>query len=164
MRAHDQEFTEFFSARFDWARRIAFALCGSWPEAEEIAQAAFVRMYPRWPRIRDTTVDAYLRTVLTRVFFDSRRRGRAREQAFAELPDQAVAPDHSSDDRDAIHAALMTVPPRQRAVLVLRFIADMSVEQVATTLGCSTGNVKSQSARGLVTLRASYDPAMTRTP
>lgn len=164
MGAADQEFTEYFSARFDWARRIAFALCGSWPEAEEIAQAAFVRIYPRWPKIRDRTVDAYLRMVLTRVFLDARRRAKSREQSVAEPPEQAVPPDHSSHERLAVHAALMTVPPRQRAVLVLRFIADMSVEQVAGVLGCTSGTVKSQTARGLVTLRENYhDPSTTRT-
>lgn len=165
MGAGDQEFAEYFSARFDWARRIAFAMCGTWPEAEEIAQTAFVRIYPRWSKIRDTTVDAYLRTVLTTVFLDARRRRKTREQPVAQPPDLAVPPDHSSHERLAMHAALMAVPPRQRAVLVLRFIADMSVEQVARTLGCTIGTVKSQTARGLVTLRENYhDPSTTRTP
>ncbi len=156
MRGRDQEFADFFSARFDGARRIAYAMCGSWSDAEEIAQHAFVRVYARWTKVRIETVDAYLRTVLTRVFLDSRRRGRAREHTVAELPDQPVPPDHSSHERLAMQAALMAVPPGQRAVLVLRFVADLSVEQVAGTLGCSTGTVKSQTARGLATLREAY--------
>ena len=162
MRARDQEFAEFFSARFDGARRIAYAMCGSWNDAEEIAQNAFVRVYARWAKIRIDTVDAYLRTVLTRVFLDSRRRGHARERAVAELPEQAVPPDHSAHERIAMHAALMAVPPGQRAVLVLRFVADLSVEQVAETLGCSAGTVKSQTARGLATLRQVYQPNLAR--
>jgi RNA polymerase sigma-70 factor (sigma-E family) len=156
VRARDQEFAEFFSARFDGARRIAFAMCGSWSDAEEIAQNAFVRVYARWAKIRIDTVDAYLRTVLTRVFLDSRRRGRSREHAVAELPERPVPPDHSAHERIAMQSALMAVPPGQRAVLVLRFVADLSVEQVAETLGCSAGTVKSQTARGLATLRAAY--------
>ncbi len=156
MRARDQEFADFFSARFDGARRIAYAMCGSWSDAEEIAQNAFVRVYARWAKIRIDTVDAYLRTVLTRVFLDSRRRGRAREHAVAELPERPVPPDHSSHERIAMQSALMAVPPGQRAVLVLRFVADLSVEQVAETLGCSAGTVKSQTARGLATLREAY--------
>lgn len=156
MRGRDQEFAEFFSARFDGARRIAFAMCGSWSDAEEIAQSAFVKVYARWTKIRIETVDAYLRTVITRVFLDTKRRGRAREQVVAELPETIAPPDAGPAERLALRAALMAVPPGQRAVLVLRFVADLSIEQVAATLGCTTGTVKSQTARGLATLRAAY--------
>jgi len=156
VRGRDQEFAEFFSARFEGARRIAYAMCGSWPDAEEIAQSAFVKLYARWTKIRIETVDAYLRTVLTRVFLDTKRRGRAREQVVAELPDVIAPPDAGPAERMALRAALLAVPPGQRAVLVLRFVADLSVEQVAETLGCSTGTVKSQTARGLAALRTAY--------
>lgn len=156
MRGRDQEFAEFFTARFDGARRIAFAMCGSWLDAEEIAQTAFVKLYARWTKIRIDTVDAYLRTVLTRVFLDTKRRGRAREHAVAELPDSALPPDSGPDERLALRTALLTVPPGQRAVLVLRYVADLSVDQVAETLKCSPGTVKSQTARGLAALRAAY--------
>jgi RNA polymerase sigma-70 factor (sigma-E family) len=152
----DQEFAEFFSARFEGARRIAYAMCGSWPDAEEIAQSAFVKLYARWSKIRIETVDAYLRTVLTRAFLDTKRRGRAREQTMAELPDSAAPDDTGPAERMALRAALLAVPPGQRAVLVLRFVADLSVEQVAQTLRCSTGTVKSQTARGLTALRTAY--------
>jgi RNA polymerase sigma-70 factor (sigma-E family) len=157
VRGRDQEFAEFFSARFDGARRIAYAMCGSWSDAEEIAQAAFVKLYARWSKIRIETVDAYLRTIVTRVFLDTKRRGRAREQVVADLPDTIVPPDAGPAERMALRTALMAVPPGQRAVLVLRFVADLSVEQAAETLGCSTGTVKSQTARGLATLRAAYN-------
>ncbi len=156
MRGRDQEFAEFFSARFEGARRIAYAMCGSWPDAEEIAQAAFVKLYARWSKVRIETVDAYLRTIVTRVFLDTRRRGRAREQVVAELPDLVAPPDAGPAERMALRSALLAVPPGQRAVLVLRFVADLSVDQVAETLGCTTGTVKSQTARGLATLRAAY--------
>jgi RNA polymerase sigma-70 factor (sigma-E family) len=156
VRGRDQEFAEFFSARFEGARRIAYAMCGSWPDAEEIAQSAFVKMYARWPKIRIETVDAYLRTVLTRVFLDTKRRGRAREQVVAELPETIAPPDAGPAERLALRAALLTVPPGQRAVLVLRFVADLSIPQVAEILGCSAGTVKSQTARGLAALRAAY--------
>jgi RNA polymerase sigma-70 factor (sigma-E family) len=152
----DEQFAEFFAARFDSSRRIVHAMCGDWSEAEEIAQTAFVKVYVRWSRIRPETVDAYLRTTLTRAFLDTRRRGRARERVVAELPDTFVPPDTTADDRQPLHTALLTVPPGQRVVLVLRFFQDLSVEQVAVTLGCSAGTVKSQTARGLATLRQTY--------
>jgi RNA polymerase sigma-70 factor (sigma-E family) len=153
----DKEFAEYFSARFDKARRIAYAMCGDWVEAEELAQHGFVRLYSHWPRVAATNPDAYLRTVLTRLFLDTRRRGRKREQLVAEPPDQFMDPDYSADDRQTLVAALQHVPPRQRAVLVLRIIQDLSVEQVAETLRCSPGTVKSQTARGLQALRAAYE-------
>lgn len=156
MRGREQEFAEFFSARFDGTRRIAYAMCGSWSDAEEIAQTAFVKLYARWAKIRIETVDAYLRTVVTRVFLDTKRRGRAREQAVAELPDVMAPPEAGPGERLALRAALLAVPPGQRVVLVLRFVADLSVDQVADTLGCTTGTVKSQTARGLAALRAAY--------
>jgi RNA polymerase sigma-70 factor (sigma-E family) len=152
----DDEFSEFFTSRFDWARRTAYALCGNWGDAEEIAQNAFVRLYARWPQVRRDSADPYLRTVVTRLFLDGRRRGRGREFSIADPPDRAVHVDHSAVESEPVLVALQQVPPRQRAVLVLRFVHDLSVEQTAETLGCSTGTVKSQTARGLQALREAY--------
>jgi RNA polymerase sigma-70 factor (sigma-E family) len=160
------EFAEFFAARFGPARRIAYTLCGDWTEAEEIAQATFVKVYAHWGRLRPESADAYLRTALTRTFLDGHRRNAARTRPMAEVPD---SPDPAApvglravDERDALQLALREVPPRQRAVLVLRFVHDQSVEQVAAALGCTTGTVKSQTARGLTALRTAY--AATQRP
>ncbi|RSM69035.1 SigE family RNA polymerase sigma factor [Kibdelosporangium aridum] len=158
MARFDKEFAEYFSARFDYARRTAYALCADWVEAEELAQHGFVRLYSHWPRVIHTNPDAYLRTVLTRLFLDSRRRGRKREQLVAEIPEQLTVDDyHAAEYRPSLIAALQKVPPKQRAVLVLRIVQDLSIEQVAETLRCSTGTVKSQTARGLKTLREAYE-------
>ncbi|WP_158850966.1 SigE family RNA polymerase sigma factor [Saccharothrix deserti] len=158
----DDEFSRFFASRFDPARRTAYALCGDWVEAEEIAQHAFVRIYVHWPKVRQGTAEAYLRTVVTRLFLDTRRRGRQREQTVASPPESAVDADTSgADERQPLLAALQHVPPRQRAVLVLRYVHDLSVEQVAEALRCSTGTVKSQTAKGLKTLREAYRGAVT---
>jgi RNA polymerase sigma-70 factor (sigma-E family) len=153
----DAEFAEYFAANFDGARRIGYALCGDWVEAEELAQAAFVRVYARWSAVHMATAGAYLRTVVTRLFLDSRRRGRARERSTAELPELPVeAPLGRVEERMVLVAALQAVSPRQRAVLVLRFLQDMSIEQVAEVMNCSAGTVKSQTARGLEALRGDY--------
>ncbi|GAA4666996.1 MULTISPECIES: SigE family RNA polymerase sigma factor [Amycolatopsis] len=156
--AQQDDFAEFYTASFEWARRVAYALCGDWSQAEELAQAAFVRVYAQWRRIRHETGKAYLRTVLTRTFLDTRRRGREREHPVAEPPPGEPGPNEiaRSDDRAALRQALLAVPPRQRAVLVLRFVYDLTVEDVAETLNCSEGTVKSQTARGLTALRREY--------
>ncbi|MET1076276.1 MAG: SigE family RNA polymerase sigma factor [Umezawaea sp.] len=151
----DDEFSQFFTSRFDHARRSAFALCGNWSEAEEIAQGAFVKVYAKWPRVRRDSAEAYLQTVMTRIFLDARRRVRGRERSVAEPPD-VVSHDPAVPERQGLMRALQEVPPRQRAALVLRFVLDLSVEQAADALGCSPGTVKSQTARGLETLRAAY--------
>ena len=151
----DEEFSEFFTSRFDWARRTAYALCGDWSEAEELAQNAFVRAYAKWPSIRRETAEGYVRTIVTRLFLDSRRRGRDRVSPVAELPEHGVGGGFSDPDA-RLNAALRQVPPKQRAALVLRFVHDLSIEQTAAELGCSVGNVKSQTARGLAALREAY--------
>lgn len=151
----DDEFSEFFTGRFDWVRRTAYALCGDWSEAEELAQNAFVRAYAKWPSVRRESADGYVRTIVTRLFLDSRRRARGREHPVADLPERGVS--GGFDDPDSrLNAALQQVPPRQRAALVLRFVHDLSIEQTARELGCSEGTVKSQTARGLATLREAY--------
>jgi len=158
----DGDFAEFYSARFDAARRTAYALCGDWVEAEEIAQHGFVRLYARWPAIARGNPDAYLRTVLTRLFLDGKRRGRGREDLVADCPERAAPADTAGvDERQPLLAALQQLPPRQRATLVLRIVHDLSVEQVAEVLRCSTGTVKSQLSRGLRTLREAYRVAET---
>ncbi|MDX8049511.1 SigE family RNA polymerase sigma factor [Lentzea sp. BCCO 10_0798] len=151
----DEEFSEFFTSRFDWARRTAYALCGDWSEAEELAQNAFVKAYAKWPGIRRETAEGYVRTIVTRLFLDSRRRGRERERPVADLPEHGVGGGFTDPDA-RLNAALQQLGPKQRAAVVLRFVHDLSIEQTAAELGCSVGNVKSQTARGLATLREAY--------
>ncbi|ACU39035.1 SigE family RNA polymerase sigma factor [Actinosynnema pretiosum subsp. pretiosum] len=159
----DEEFTRFYTGHFDQARRTAYAMCGNWSDAEEITQNAFVRVYSAWARVRSETAEAYLRTVVTRVFLDTRRRRRGREQAVAEPPERPVPPDtESAEHRQNLIPALQELPPRQRAVIVLRFVHDLSVEQVAQTMGCTQGTVKSQTSRGLEALRRAFPRAHPR--
>jgi RNA polymerase sigma-70 factor (sigma-E family) len=156
----DDEFSEFFTGRFDWVRRTAYALCGDWSEAEELAQNAFVRAYAKWPSIRRDTADAYVRTIVTRLFLDTKRRGRGREHPVAEVPETEVDGGFGHPD-SGVFAALRHVPPRQRAALVLRFVHDLSIEQTAAELGCSLGTVKSQTSKGLAALREAYGEPLT---
>lgn len=157
MAGNDKEFAEFFAARFENFRRIAYALCGDWNEAEELAQNGFVRLYSHWPRVLHQNPDGYLRTIVTRLFLDSRRRGRKREHLVAEPPDRSLTENHSFDERQPLIAALHRLPPRQRAVLVLRIVQDLSIEEAAEVMRCTRGTVKSQTARGLAALREAYE-------
>ncbi len=154
--ATEEGFRDWIVSRRPELRRTAFLLCGDWFLADDLVQDAAARVYARWPRIAGLeSPDAYLRKTLVNLYLDHTRRPARREELVAELPDRAApAAGDGIDHRDQLLAALRDVPAGQRAVLVLRFWEDLSVEQAAAALGTSTGNVKSQTARGLETLRA----------
>jgi len=158
----EQEFAEYFAARRDAVRRTAYALCGDWHRADDLAQTAFVALHRKWRKIRDRgALDAYVRKTLVRALIDETRRPWRRERFVDEMPEVASANGSGGDDavgdavatRSALLAGLRRVPPRQRAVLVLRFLEGLDVAAVAETLKCSEGTVKSQTSRGLATLR-----------
>ncbi len=154
MVAEQESFGEFASARRAGLRRTAFLLCGDWYLADDLVQDARARLYVRWRQVRARgEVDAYARRMLVNGFLASRRRSWRREVATAELPDVAMPGTTDDGTRDVLLRALAELHPSQRAIVVLRYWEDLSVEQVATALGCSTGNVKSQAARGLAHLR-----------
>jgi RNA polymerase sigma-70 factor (sigma-E family) len=123
--------------------------------AEDLTQTALVRLYLAWGRARGTRIEAYARRVLVNCFLDHRRRPWvSRERSVETLPDNPAL-DAVSLDGELVDA-LRELPPRMRAAVVLRHVEDRSVEEVADALGCSTGTVKSQTARGLDKLRARF--------
>ncbi|MGW4947500.1 SigE family RNA polymerase sigma factor [Actinoplanes sp. NPDC004185] len=154
MSDRDAAFAEYFAARSGAMRGTAFLLCGDWHRAEDLVQTAFTKLYTHWHRVaRHEALDPYVRQVLIRTFIDDGRRGWwRRERPHETLTEQSAAPG-SADDRLMLLQALAGVPPRQRAVLVLRYWEDMSVDETAAVLGCTAGTVKSQAARGLDALR-----------
>ncbi len=149
--ADDSGFVEWATVRRSALRRTAFLLCGDWSAADDLVQEALIRVHRRWRRVATGNPDAYARRALTSVYVDQTRRPWRRESPTDVLPERAHHDEVATDG--GLLAALAQVPPRQRAVLVLRFWEDLSIEQTAQALGCSTGNVKSQSARGLARLR-----------
>ncbi|AKG46368.1 SigE family RNA polymerase sigma factor [Streptomyces xiamenensis] len=154
--AREREFLEFAEARQRQLRRSAYLLCGDWHEAQDLTQTTLMKLYAAWGRVRrDENVDAYARTILTRTFIDQYRRRGRREDPVAELPEYGAGqtPGPAPELRLLMQEALMSLPPRYRAVLVLRYWEDWSVEQTAKALRVSPGTVKSQSARGLGRLR-----------
>jgi RNA polymerase sigma-70 factor (sigma-E family) len=147
-----EEFTDFAVGAAPRLRRTAFLLCGNWHTAEDLAQATLAKMFVSWRRIsRQDAVYAYASRTLVNTYLASRRR-RRREVLTGWLPETAAEP-QGCEVRMVVLDALATLPPKARVVVVMRYWADMSVEQVADLLGCSTGNVKSQSARALGKLR-----------
>lgn len=153
----EQEFAEYFAAKRDFVRRSAFLLCGDWHRADDLAQTAFVALHRKWSRIRDrASVDAYLRKTLVRAAIDESRRPWRRERQVDRLPEPEPGGTRLDDQvatRTDLINALRAVPPKQRAVLVLRYFEGLDVAAVAAAMGCSEGNVKSQTARGLAKLR-----------
>ena len=157
----EAEFAELYLGRARAMRRTAYLLCGDWHRAEDLVQSAFARLYAAWPTIRDSgAVDAYLRKTLVRIYIDESRRAWHRERPSETIPDSAAAVSGDVEDSIILRQALDSVPRRQRACLVLRFFDDCSVEATADALGCSVGTVKSNTARGLVALRAQLPPEL----
>ena len=147
------EFTEFATVVSPRLRRTAFLLCGDWHTAEDLAQTTLAKMFVAWRRVSQLDAAyAYATRTLVNTYLAGRRRKRAAELLLSRLPDRAVEPP-APELRLVVLDALATLPPKARAVVVLRYWEDLSIEQVADLLGCSPGNVKSQSARSLDKLR-----------
>lgn len=156
----EDSFAEYAGARQAHLRRLAFLLCGNWDDAQDVTQTALMYLYRSWKHAeRADSRDAYAHQVVVRAYLSQRRkqlRQQARAAEFA-LKEFRAAGDGSSGGepelRMTLLAALAQLAPRGRAVLVLRFWEDLSVEATAAALDCSTGNVKSLSSRALGRLR-----------
>ncbi|MER7416794.1 SigE family RNA polymerase sigma factor [Micromonospora peucetia] len=155
-RADEDEYRQFVAARLEPLRRTAYLLCRNWHTADDLVSITIGKLYRHWRRVRAAdNVDAYARGVLTHSWLDERRRPWRREKAVDELPERVDLnlPDPSMADRAMLLESLGQLPARRRAVIVLRFYCDLSVEETAQILGITTGTVKSQTARGLEALR-----------
>lgn len=158
----EDSFRQFATGHAAALRRCAYLFCGDWHLAEDLMQTTLIKIYRSWSRVqKQDSLANYARTVLLRSWLDERRRPWRRsefsEAAVPDKPDEKADP--ASGDgrrwaRNLIHAALLELPQRQRAVLVLRYFDDLSVAETAAVMRCAEGTVKSQAARGLEALRA----------
>ncbi|WP_055585057.1 SigE family RNA polymerase sigma factor [Peterkaempfera griseoplana] len=145
---------DFVAGRRTALFRSAFLLCGDRDEADDLVQTTLVKVILGWRRLeRLDNIEAYARRTLMNTFISSRRRFWRRERPFGELPEQAH-PGVDSDLGLSVRAALSRLPAKQRAVLVLRYWEDLSVETTAELLGMRQNTVKSHAARGAAALRA----------
>jgi RNA polymerase sigma-70 factor (sigma-E family) len=155
----EDEFVEFAGAAAPRLRRAAFLLCGDWQLAEDLTQTALAKVFVSWRRIRrHDAAQAYATRTLINTYLADRRRKRPAEVLSANLPERPGG-EQAPELRLVILDALASLPPKARAIVVLRYCADLPVEQVAGIVGCSTGNVKSQTARALLKLRSQLGEA-----
>ena len=153
-------FTDFVGAHAGGLFRTAYLVVGDHQLAEDLVQESLVKTYVAWPRIRDHgKAAAYARRAVVTTAISWRRR-----RSFHERPSEHVptgAPESTAPDpvdglgaRDDLWHQLASLPPRQRAAIVLRYYEDLSESQTAEVMGCSVGTVKSQVSTGLARLRA----------
>jgi RNA polymerase sigma-70 factor (sigma-E family) len=148
-------FSEFVEARSSSLFRTAYLMVGDHQLAQDLLQEALVKTLIAWPRLQDReNVEPYTRRIVVTTAISWRRRRSFHERPTGILP-EASRPDQAETvvTHDAVVAALLTVPPRQRAAIVLRYYQDLTEAQTAEALGCSVGAVKSQVSAGLKRLR-----------
>jgi RNA polymerase sigma factor (sigma-70 family) len=138
-----------------WLRRLAYRLCGQWSAADDLVQECLVALYRHWRKATAAdSIDAYVRAMLVHAYLAERERPWTRRvRPVADVTAPSTAPLAGADDRVDLLAALSRLSRGQRAVLVLRYWEDLDVAQTAAVLGCSTGNVKSQTSYAIAALR-----------
>jgi RNA polymerase sigma-70 factor (sigma-E family) len=151
-----ESFDAYVAARQHALLRTAYLLTGDRHEAEDLVQVTLTKTYLAWNRIRDP--DAYVRRALVNVHRSWWRRAwRRSERPTDAVPEGTTDPEPTDQaERDEVWALVRSLPPRQRAVVVLRFYEGLSTVEVADILGCSTGTVSSQTNRAIAALRARY--------
>jgi RNA polymerase sigma-70 factor (sigma-E family) len=168
MRAQDEaEYAELVAAVTHRVHRVAYAVCGDRQLAEDAVQSALVSAYRTWPRVRDAdSSEAYLRKMVVNQLFSWRRRkswgstsalGRAAEPSRASHENEVV-------EHQRVWSAVGDLPPRQRAVIVLRYYEGMTEAEIAETLEIRPGTVKSQSSAAMARLRVALADTETVVP
>jgi RNA polymerase sigma-70 factor (sigma-E family) len=155
-RTDEEDFRAFVAARSAALLWFAHVLTGDRHLAEDVVQTALSRTFSAWSRIRrKDNPEGYVRRAIVNTHLNGLRKRPWREQPRPEPPEQAERrrPEAEFDERDAMWLALRALPPRQRAVVVLRYYEGLSESEIADVLGCSRGTVKSQSSKALASLR-----------
>jgi RNA polymerase sigma-70 factor (sigma-E family) len=159
------EFREFVVTRWQALVKTAYLLVGDHGLAEDFVQTALERVHRRWEHIeRRDQPEVYARRVLINLAISWRRRRRVQEIPVATIADASAGGDvENSDLDDAVWTAVRRLPPRMRAVIVLRYVEDRSEAEAADLMGCSVGTVKSAASRGLARIRDELEAARAST-
>jgi RNA polymerase sigma-70 factor (sigma-E family) len=162
--AEEAQFCEFVAARQQALLRTAYLLTSDHHAAEDLVQTALAKAYLSWSKLREpAAAEGYVRRIMVNENTSLWRRAwKRREHSTDALPERAGGPDASNglEQRDEMWALVQTLPPKQRAAVVLRYYEDLSEADTANALGCSIGNVKSQTSRALATLRGRVTPGI----
>ncbi|HEY1487410.1 MAG TPA: SigE family RNA polymerase sigma factor [Micromonosporaceae bacterium] len=149
-------FEEFVTVRSPRLLRAAYQLTHDWALAEDLMQAALAKAWRAWSRLSlESDPEPYVRKIMFNTYASWWRRRWNHENPTDSVPERTddSMPHGQVDDRDQVWRALGRLPRRQRAAIVLRYFADMTEAQSADILGCSIGNIKSLTSRGLSSLR-----------
>lgn len=168
-------FRAWVSYRSPGLRRKAYLLSGDWYTADDLVQDTLIALYTTWPRVaRGNNVDAYASRMLVHKFIDEKRRPWRRQHVTEHVPERTDLGAREAFERverrdGPLASALATLPTQQRAVLVLRYTDDLSVDEIARVLELPAGTVKSRLSRGIEALRAhleahGYTAASVHTP
>jgi len=164
--ADEADFAAFVATRSAALLSFAHVLTGDRHDAEDVVQTALAATALGWHRLRSKeNPEGYVRRAIVTTHLNRQRRRPWLERSTGEVPEPAdPGPGRAEDldERDAMWRVLATLPPRQRAVLVLRYYEDLSEADIADVLGCSRGTVKSQAAKALERLRQSFAPEEAR--
>jgi RNA polymerase sigma-70 factor (sigma-E family) len=157
------DFDRFVADSTDTLLRTAYLIVWDLGEAEDLVQETLFEVARRWPRVRRMERPvAYARRILVnRALNGSGRRTRRRQELTVSMPPERAADARGApefDGQDELVGALAALPPRQRAVLVLRYFLDLPEAEVAAALNCSLGTVKSTASRGLARLEQAMRP------
>ena len=155
-----QAFEEYAAAAWPRLYRSSYLLAGNHADAEDLAQQTLVQAFRSWDKVRRSDHPAaYVRKMQTNLFIAQRRPKSRRLEVLTDAPPESRAtPSSGLEDRMEIWPHVTALPPRQRAVIVLRYYEQLSEREIAETLGCSTGNVKSTAHRALKALHAAMEP------
>ena len=154
------DFSEFYLATWPRLYRTACAVAGDAAAAEDALQSAYARAYASWRRVRNADhPEAYVRRIVLNEIISTRRRAFWRRERTTDAPPDRGQPPVEAEvaEHDRVWRAVLDLPVRQRAVIVLRYYEDLSETEIAAVLGCSRGTVKSQASAALANLRRHAD-------
>lgn len=151
----DADFSAYMAARQPALYRTAYLLAGDHASAEDLLQNAFAKLYLSWDKVRDHgALDGYVRRVMVNENNSLWRRAwKRREHSTDTMPETGALDTYDDGVAGQLWSYVQTLPPKQRAVIVLRYYEQLSEAEIADVLGISTGTVKSQASRALAGLR-----------